>query len=156
MYCLKKVYQVPTCARISDTVLAVQRYPRSTHENLSLLPLIKNWGAITVPTCVEKSATVLTCAEMFPTVLMKKEQLLLLVSALREENKVAHQLLESYRLLLGTTRHVMARRLPIQVQKVRLIKARDKDTIASMVSKLDKLQEEYYPHMAPTRKGNHV
>ena len=77
------------------------------------------------------------------------ERLLLLVSALRKESMVAHQLLESYRLLLGTTRHVMARRLPLHVQKARLIKSRDKATIASMVAKLDKLEEKYSPHKVP-------
>ena len=75
-------------------------------------------------------------------------RLLLLVSALRKESTVAQQLIESYRLLLGTTRHVMARRLPLQVQKVRLIKSRDKATIASMVAKLDKLEEIYSPDKA--------
>ena len=62
------------------------------------------------------------------------DRLLLLVTALRKESMVANQLLQSYRLLLGTTRDVMARRLPLQVQKARLIKSRDKATITSMVN----------------------
>ena len=91
-----------------------------------------------------------------PTTKAENARLLLLVSALRKESTVAHQLLESYRLLLGTTRHVMARRLPLQVQKVRLIKSRDKATIASMVAKLDKLEEIYSPDKAHPYNGEHV
>ena len=69
---------------------------------------------------------------------------------------VAHQLLQSYRLLLGTTRDVMARRLPQQVRKARLIKSRDKATIGFMVAKLDKLEETYSPHKAPAAKDERV
>ena len=84
-----------------------------------------------------------------PPATAEVERLTTVVNALREENRVAHQLLESYRLLLGSTRHVMARRLPLHVQKARLTNTRDKATIAVMVAKLDKLEEIYSPHKAP-------
>ena len=58
------------------------------------------------------------------------ERLVLLVSALREENKVAHQLLGTYRLLLSSTRKVMERRVPAHVTKARLRNTCDKATIA--------------------------
>ena len=75
-----------------------------------------------------------------PTTTVEVERLTTVVNALREENRVAHQLLESYRLLLGSTGHVMARRLPLHVQKARLTNSHDKATIAVMVAKLDKLE----------------
>ena len=77
------------------------------------------------------------------------ERLVAMVSALKRENEVAHHLLESYRLLLGSTRHVMAKRLPLHVQKARLTNSCDKATIAVMVAKLDRLEEKYSPHKVP-------
>ena len=80
------------------------------------------------------------------------ERLVLLVSALREENKVAHQLLGTYRLLLSSTRKVMERRVPAHVTKARLRNTCDKATIAVMVAELDKLEKLYSPHKAPTEE----
>ena len=78
------------------------------------------------------------------------ERLVLLVSALREENKAAHQLLGAYRQMLSSTRHVMERRLPLRVTKARLTNTCDKATIAVMVAELDKLEKIYSPHKVPT------
>ena len=56
--------KVLTCAEISDTVLAVQRYPRLTHENLSFLPSTTLWGAITTTSELSTSTTsAVLCAE---------------------------------------------------------------------------------------------
>ena len=83
-------------------------------------------------------------------------RLLLLVSALRKESMVAHQLLESYRLLLGKTRHVMGRRLLLKATKGRLVNTCDKATIEGMVAELDKLEKLYSPHMAPNDEDGRV
>ena len=76
------------------------------------------------------------------------ERLVLLVSALEEENKAAHQLLEAYRQILSSTRHVMERRLPLRVTEARVRNTCDKATIAIMVAELTKLERMYSPHMA--------
>ena len=74
------------------------------------------------------------------------DRLVILVSTLKRESEVAHQLLETYRQLLSSTRHVMNRRLPLHVSKAKLVNARDKAAIADMVAKIDKLQMVYSPH----------
>ena len=84
-----------------------------------------------------------------PPATAEMERLVLLVSALRRENEVAHQLLGSYRRLFSSTREVLNRRLPLHVTKARLTNTCDKATIAVMVAKLDKLEEIYSPHKAP-------
>ena len=76
------------------------------------------------------------------------ERLVLLMSALEEENKAAHQLLEAYRQILSSTRHVMERRLPLRVTEARLRNTCDKATTAVMVAELTKLERMYSPHMA--------
>ena len=91
-----------------------------------------------------------------PTTNAENARLLLLVSALRKENIVAHQLLESYRLLLGTTGRVMGRRLPLKATRGRLINTCDKATIEVMVAELDKLERIYSPHMAPAGNDERV
>ena len=78
------------------------------------------------------------------------ERLLLLVSALRRESEMAHQLLSSYRQLFSSTREVLNRRLPLHVTKAKVTNTCDKATIAVMVAKLDKLEKIYSPHKAPT------
>ena len=85
-----------------------------------------------------------------PPATAEMERLVLLVSALRRENEVAHQLLGSYRRLFSSTREVLNRRLPLHVTKARLTNTCDKATIAVMVAKLDKLEKIYSPHKAPT------
>ena len=84
------------------------------------------------------------------------ECLALLVTALREENKVAHQLLGRYRQLLRSTRHTMERRLPLRVSKARLTNTCDKAAISGMVAELDKLERLYSPHMAPAGNDERV
>ena len=83
-------------------------------------------------------------------------RLLLLVSALRKESMVAHQLLQSYRLLLGTTRNVMVRRLPLRTTKRRLLNTTDKAAMETMVAELDRLERLYSPHMVPTEGDERV
>ena len=65
-------------------------------------------------------------------------------------------MLETYRQLLSSTRHVMEKRLPLHVTKARLTNTCDKATIAVMVAELDKLEKLYSPHMAPAGKEERV
>ena len=76
-------------------------------------------------------------------------QLLLLVSSLREESKAAHNLLKKYRLLLGSTKLVMERRIPERVTRAKVINTHDKATIEVIVAELDKLERLYSPHKVP-------
>ena len=77
------------------------------------------------------------------------ERLVLLVSSLREESKAAHYLLKKYRLLLGSTRLVMERRIPEQVTKTKVRNTCDKATIAGMVAEQNRLEQMYSPHKVP-------
>ena len=122
--------------QISDTVLTVLRYPRLTHANLSFLPLTKNWGA--------------------DTTTMEMERLLLLVSALREENEAAHQLLRRHRLLLSSTKLIMERRIPANKTKVKVRNTCDKAAIIGVVAELTKLERLYSPHKVPTEGDDRV
>ena len=69
------------------------------------------------------------------------ERLLLLVSALKEETKAAHQLLKAYRQMLCSTRQVMERRLPLRVTKAKVRNTCDTATIAGMVAELNRLEQ---------------
>ena len=69
-----------------------------------------------------------------------------MVSALKRESEVAYQLLETYRQLLSSTRHMMEKRLPLHVTKAKLTNSHDKAAIAVMVAKLDQLENIYSPH----------
>ena len=84
------------------------------------------------------------------------ERLVNLVSALKRESEVAHQLLATYRQLLSSTRHVMNKRLPLHVRKARLLNTYDKAAISVMVAELDKLERFYSPHMAPAGNDERV
>ena len=84
------------------------------------------------------------------------EQLVLLVSTLRKESMVAHQLLQSYRLLLGSTKLIMERRIPACTTKVKVRNTCDKAAIAGMVAELTKLERLYSPHKVPTEGDDRV
>ena len=84
------------------------------------------------------------------------EQMVLLVSTLRKESMVAHQLLESYRLLLASTKLIMERRIPASTTKVKVRNTCDKAAIAGMVAELTKLERLYSPHKVPTEGDERV
>ena len=91
-----------------------------------------------------------------PPATAEMERLLLLVSSLRRENEMAHQLLSSYRQLFSSTREVLNRRLPLHKTKAKVTNTCDKAAIMVMVAELDKLERLYSPHKVPTEGDERV
>ena len=87
---------------------------------------------------------------------MEMERLLLLLSALREENEAAHLLLRKHRLLLSSTKLIMERRIPASKTRVKVRNTCDKATIKVIVAELDKLERIYSPHMTPAGNDGRV
>ena len=83
------------------------------------------------------------------TITAENARLTTLVSALREENEAAHQLLRRHRLLLSSTKLIMERRIPASKTRVKVRNTCDKATIKVIVAELDKLERTYSPHMTP-------
>ena len=87
---------------------------------------------------------------------MEMERLVLLVSALREENEAAHLLLRRHRLLLSSTKKIMEKRIPAHITKAKVKNTCDKAAIILMVAELDKLEQIYSPHMVLADDEDHV
>ena len=90
------------------------------------------------------------------TITAENARLTTLVSALREENEAAHQLLRRHRLFLISTKKIMERRIPAHITKAKVRNTCDKATIKVIVAELDKLERIYSPHMTPAGNDGRV